>query len=64
MAKLFFFGDSITAGAWDERGGWVGRLIGQVMAMNIDGHATQDGFYCFPYNLGVSGDTANTVHLA
>lgn len=26
MGKLFFVGDSITAGMWDERGGWANRL--------------------------------------
>jgi lysophospholipase L1-like esterase len=54
MAKLFFVGDSITAGAWDPKGGWAARIIGDLMSMNID--EKFEGFYCFPYNLGVSGD--------
>lgn len=57
MGKLFFFGDSITAGAWDERGGWCNRVIGAVMAENI----RNDNFYCVPYNLGISGDTVEGI---
>lgn len=53
MAKLFFFGDSITLGAWDTGGGWANRLIRTVMGRVID----DNGFYCEPHNLGVSGDT-------
>lgn len=54
MSKLFFLGDSITAGAWDPKGGWAARVIGEIMRMNIE--ANFEGFYCLPYNLGVSGD--------
>lgn len=57
MAKLFFVGDSITAGAWDEKGGWANRLIGQIMRETIASGFTEGGFYCLPYNLGVSGNT-------
>lgn len=57
MGKLFFFGDSITAGAWDERGGWCNRVIGSIMAQVLKGN----DFYCMPYNLGVSGDTAPDI---
>jgi lysophospholipase L1-like esterase len=53
MAKLFFVGDSLTAGAWDERGGWVARIIGKIMQQNLE----RKNSYCMPYNLGVSGDT-------
>ena len=59
MAKLFFFGDSITAGVWDERGGWAARLIGKIMADNMEGSEPHSkGFYCLPYNLGISGNTS------
>lgn len=61
MAKLFFIGDSITAGAWDDRGGWAGRLIGQILAKSKTSENKNQGFYCMPYNLGVSGDTAPDV---
>lgn len=61
MAKLFFIGDSITAGAWDDNGGWAGRLIGQILRKSETSEKKNQGFYCMPYNLGVSGDTAPDV---
>ena len=57
MGKLFFIGDSITAGAWDEQGGWANRLVGQVMAKTIAEFGQPKGFRCLPYNLGISGST-------
>lgn len=57
MAKLFLVGDSITAGAWDERGGWASRLIGFIMSRVMESDHKDGGFWCLPYNLGVSGDT-------
>ncbi len=61
MAKLFFIGDSITAGAWDAKGGWVAQLAGQLLAKTGTSEAKHRGFYCMPYNLGVSGDTVADV---
>lgn len=61
MAKLFFVGDSITAGAWDEKGGWASRLTGQIMQETINANFTEKGFYCLPYNLGVSGNTVADI---
>lgn len=58
MGKLFFIGDSITTGAWDASGGWANRLIGDVMAKTIKANDSNGSFYCMPYNLGVSGDSA------
>lgn len=57
MAKIFFIGDSITTGAWDDQGGWANRLISQIMAKAMDDLENPNAFYCLPYNLGVSGDT-------
>ncbi len=57
MANLFFFGDSITAGAWDSQGGWVNRLSGEIMQKVIETQTQSQPFYCMPYNLGISGDT-------
>ncbi len=57
MSKIFFLGDSITAGAWDEGGGWANRLIGRIMRKTMAAGFLEGGFYCLPYNLGVSGDT-------
>ncbi|MAS86549.1 MAG: hypothetical protein CMH30_01020 [Micavibrio sp.] len=53
MAKLFFVGDSIGVGAWDECGGWVARLSGKIMQQNMQ----RENLYCLPYNISVSGDT-------
>ena len=61
MAKLFFVGDSITAGAWDENGGWANRLIGEIMSETMTAGFSETGFYCLPYNLGVSGDTVADI---
>jgi lysophospholipase L1-like esterase len=52
MSQLMIFGDSITAGAWDQQGGWAARLIANLHQRNID----DDSFYCMSYNLGISGD--------
>lgn len=61
MAKLFFVGDSITAGSWDPLGGWANRLSGQIMERTHTSCNKFSGFYCRPYNLGVSGDTAPDI---
>lgn len=61
MGKLFFFGDSITAGAWDKSGGWANRLIGRIMDDVIVADITKNEFYCLPYNLGVSGDSVPDI---
>lgn len=61
MAHLFFVGDSITTGAWDERGGWAARLIGEIMQANIKAQAAGETLWCLPYNLGVSGDAIPNV---
>lgn len=61
MTRLFFIGDSITAGSWDERGGWANRLSGQLMTRTGTSANKHKGFYCMPCNLGVSGDTAPDI---
>jgi lysophospholipase L1-like esterase len=61
MGKLFFVGDSITVGAWDEKGGWASRLSGQILHKTMNDKFSEPGFYCLPYNLGVSGDTIADV---
>lgn len=50
---IFAFGDSITYGAWDSKGGWVVRLRKEFDKKNL----SDSDFYCLVYNLGVSGDT-------
>lgn len=61
MGHIYFVGDSITAGAWDDRGGWVSRVIGTIMQKVIKADADGGSFYCLPYNLGVSGDTVADI---
>ena len=46
MTQILIFGDSITYGAFDKKGGWVERLKTALMEKDI-----------LVYNLGVSGDT-------
>ena len=43
MGTLFFIGDSITTGAWDERGGWTNRLIGKIMDHTIQADFKENG---------------------
>jgi len=46
MTQILIFGDSITYGAFDKKGGWVEGLKEKLMGKDI-----------LVYNLGVSGDT-------
>jgi len=53
MANILIFGDSITWGAWDKKGGWVERLKCDTNEKNV-ANADYDQDI---YNLGVSGDS-------
>ncbi|MBM3255952.1 MAG: hypothetical protein FJZ04_00570 [Candidatus Moranbacteria bacterium] len=55
MDNIFAFGDSLTYGAWDEEGGWVGRLRKYIDEKNLDESS------CFLYNLGISGNTSQDL---
>jgi len=62
MSKLFFFGDSITAGALDgEFGGWVNRVITKIIKEEFEREIGARAFYCNSYNLGVHGDFVKDV---
>jgi lysophospholipase L1-like esterase len=61
MSKLFFIGDSVTLGAWDEQGGWASRLTGKIMNKTMQANFCRGSFYCLPYNLGISGNTAEDL---
>mgnify|MGYP006281817285 CR=1 FL=1 len=61
MGQLFFLGDSITAGSTDPGGGWAARLSARIMNENARSHMREDHFFCFPYNLGVAGDTTKDL---
>lgn len=60
--RLLFFGDSITQGFWDMKGGWAQRLINQYHNDYIAGMLKDpdfDGTEAF--NLGVSGNTVDDL---
>lgn len=61
MALMFFIGDSITAGAWDNKGGWANRLTSNIMDKNIKSFVGEGEFFCLPYILGVFGNTIPDV---
>lgn len=57
--RVLFYGDSITQGFWDVKGGWVGRLreYFDTRAMQDLAHNVQPEIF----NLGVSGDTTRNL---
>ena len=57
MSILLVFGDSITWGAWDKKGGWAQRLKSFGDQKNL----TEEAYDCQVYTLGVSGDTTEDV---
>jgi len=54
---LYFFGDSIAYGEWDEQGGWVQRLRSSADQSFISGRGPKT----LVYNLGIPGDTSADV---
>lgn len=56
--KILCFGDSITYGAWDSRGGWVARLRERLDRICID---TDLSTFVLTYNLGIDSDTTEDV---
>ena len=57
MQQIYFFGDSIAYGAWDDEGGWVARLRKRIDAETL---LLKDNWALF-YNLSISGETAAGV---
>ena len=60
--RILFFGDSITQGFWDIKGGWAQRLINDYHSQHIGAmlHDPQlNGIEAF--NLGISGDTIESL---
>lgn len=55
--RVFFFGDSITQGFFDEAGGWAQRLINLYHSQTRENLGQDFWIECF--NLGVSGDTVD-----
>jgi lysophospholipase L1-like esterase len=58
MANVLIFGDSITLGAWDTKGGWADRLKRYFYQRSVNSKLTE---YNEVYNLGRSGDTTNEI---
>lgn len=54
--NIMIFGDSITYGAWDEKGGWVQRLRKYIESKDP---LHKKGILV--YNCGVSGDTTSSL---
>ena len=54
----FIFGDSITQGYWDSKGGWADRLKAHFLKRDID---TNFKHYHGIHNLGVDGNTTQQV---
>lgn len=59
--RIFIFGDSITQGFYDSKGGWAQRLINQYHMKTLKG-LESGGQWIEMFNLGISGDTAEGVH--
>lgn len=56
--RILFFGDSITQGFWDLKGGWVNRLRKYYDLQNIKGINKNSPLI---FNLGISGDTSDNI---
>lgn len=59
--RIFFFGDSITQGFFDEKGGWVQRLANKYHGQTLEEIDSPDGRWLECFNLGVSGDGVQGV---
>lgn len=61
---ILCFGDSITYGNWDPRGGWVGRLREYLDAKSLENYTGADlysTYYTLTYNLGIPGETSTIL---
>ena len=57
MAQILVFGDSITYGAWDKKGGWVQRMREFLDEKNL---SDLNNYYLI-YNLGIDGNTTENL---
>jgi len=57
MPRVLVFGDSISYGAWDKKGGWVQLLKGFLFEKSL----ANPNFDYKVYNLGISGDTTEDL---
>lgn len=61
VTNILVFGASNTYGAWDPKGGWVGRLRELFDEKNIKEQLLATGNPIFLYNLGIPGDNAEGI---
>ena len=55
--RVLIFGDSITQGFYDEKGGWATRLVNQYLEKEVAGDTNVPTLF----NLGISGDTTQNL---
>lgn len=55
--RVLIFGDSITQGFYDEKGGWATRLVNQYLGQEVTGEINAPTLF----NLGISGDTTQNL---
>lgn len=55
--RILIFGDSITWGAWDEKGGWSARVKSYADKQALEGKEDYDAVYL----LGISGDNTDDL---
>lgn len=60
MAQILAFGDSITDGAYDPRGGWADRLKQYFSEINYSSDVVNAESHWF-YNLGISGNLSQDI---
>jgi lysophospholipase L1-like esterase len=59
--RIFFFGDSLTQGFFDEKGGWAGHLINEYHMRSLSKLNDKNAEWIECFNLGVSGETVEGV---
>ena len=57
--RILIFGDSITEGMWDSRGGWAHRLVADFFAEQMKD--LSDNSVPWVINLGISGNTTRDL---
>lgn len=55
--RVLIFGDSITQGFYDNKGGWATRLVNQYLEQEVAGKSNTPTLF----NLGISGDTTQDL---
>ena len=57
MSHILVFGDSVSYGRWDAKGGWVSQLINFYMEKDMN----DPDFYHEVYNLSIDGDDSKKL---